>query len=73
MPVRKVSVMGRRGDSTTYGVSLDRGDLEVMGVLDELEEGGEVRASINRQGPDRFEVVILGVDEEEQLVAPSAD
>lgn len=71
MPVRKVQKLGSSDGSTTYGVSLDRGDLELDGVLAELENGEEVRASINRQAPGRFELVILGVESEPP--APTAD
>lgn len=64
MPVRKLQELGSSAHSSTYGISLDRGDLDVDGILDELENDEEVRASIHRQGPGRYELVILDVDEQ---------
>lgn len=70
VPVRKIQQLGSSDGSTTYGTSLDRGDLEIDGVLDELENGEEVRTSIHRKGPGRYELVILGVEDQ---AAPPAD
>lgn len=63
MPVRKIQELSSSDGSTTFGVSIDRGDLEIDGILDELEDGEEYRTAIQRREPGRYELVILGVDE----------
>lgn len=61
MPIRKVTAMGNSNGSTTYGISFDRGDLEVDQVLDRLEEGEEVRAFVSRQERGKYTVELVEV------------
>ena len=61
MPIRKVQAMGGSNGSTTYGISLDKGDLEVDQVLDRLEEGEEVRAFVSRQESGKHIVELVEV------------
>jgi hypothetical protein len=63
MPIRKLTAMGGDGSSTTYGVSLDKGDLEVDGILDDLESGEEVRAVISREDVGEYSVKVLGTED----------
>lgn len=71
MPVRSLTSMGSSGRSTTYGVSLDKGDLSLDGVLDRLEDDEEVNVSICRREPGRYELVIVGIEPEAE--PPAAD
>lgn len=73
MPVRKISEMGGSGEHTTFGVSLDRGDLDRDGLLEQLNQGDDVHVSIDRREPGRYELVILNVDDRDQGIEPTAD
>lgn len=69
MPVRKVQAIGG-GTSTSFGVTLDRTELELDGVLDDLEAGEEVRAVVSRDGPGRYSVELVEMlDRAEQATA----
>lgn len=70
MPIRKVQAMGGSNGSTTYGISLDKGDLEVDQVLDRLEEGEEVRAFVSRQERGKYTVELVEVLGEEDQKEP---
>lgn len=71
MPVRKLSSMGSRGDSTTYGISLEQSDLDRDGLLDLLENGEDVHACVDRKEPGRYEIVIPAIQDDR--VEPPAD
>ncbi|HKJ58371.1 MAG TPA: hypothetical protein VKA37_04015 [Halobacteriales archaeon] len=72
MPIRKVQAMGGSNGSTTYGISLDKGDLEVDQVLDRLEEGEEVRAFVSRQERGKYTVGLVEVLNEADEPEPEA-
>jgi len=72
MPIRKVTAMGGSDGSTTYGISLDKGALEVDQVLDRLEEGEEVRAFVSREERGRYKVELVEVLNEVEEPEPES-
>lgn len=64
MQFRKIQDMGGANGKRSYGITLDKKQLEFDGVLEQLENGEDLHAVVSRQGEREWMVTIPEPPEE---------